>query len=102
MSQCVSVNKCKRTCESMGATSFRYDIPNNKLTINQYSSVYPQIKFEFAFRWFFDGCCECVGSTCINYGINESRCTLCPEAKEEDLLDDLSQDELDFGENHLA
>lgn len=26
MSQCVSVNKCKRTCESMGATSFRYNI----------------------------------------------------------------------------
>lgn len=29
-------------------------------------------------RWFHDGCCECVGHTCINYGINESRCLECP------------------------
>lgn len=34
--------------------------------------------FIFPIRWFHDGCCECVGHTCINYGINESRCLECP------------------------
>ena len=29
-------------------------------------------------RWFHDGCCECIAHTCINYGINESRCLQCP------------------------
>ena len=46
MAQCMSWNKCKASCRSMGATSY---------------------------RWFHDGCCECVGSQCINNGINESR-----------------------------
>lgn len=46
MAQCMSYGKCKDTCQSMGATSY---------------------------RWFHDGCCECVGEHCINYGINESR-----------------------------
>lgn len=56
----------------------------------------------FGYRWFFDGCCECVGSTCINYGIKESRCAQCPDTKDIDLLDELPQeDDLDFGENHL-
>lgn len=26
-----------------------------------------------SYRWFHDGCCECVGDRCMNYGINESR-----------------------------
>ena len=55
MSQCMSWNKCKASCTSMGASSY---------------------------RWFHDGCCECVGNQCINYGINQSRCEDCP------LLDD--------------
>lgn len=46
VSQCMSGSKCKATCISTGAA---------------------------AYRWFFDGCCECVGSSCINYGVNESR-----------------------------
>lgn len=55
------------------------------------------------FRWFYDGCCECVGSTCINYGISESRCTKCPDMKTDDALEELqlTNDDLDFGENHL-
>merc|ERR1712130_57879 len=59
MGQCMSWNKCKASCTSMGATSY---------------------------RWFHDGCCECVGSQCINYGINQSRCEDCP------LLDDIDED----------
>uniref|UniRef100_T1J4Z8 Protein twisted gastrulation n=1 Tax=Strigamia maritima TaxID=126957 RepID=T1J4Z8_STRMM len=50
MSQCMSWNKCKRSCESMGASSY---------------------------RWFHDGCCECIGDTCLNYGINVSKCQKC-------------------------
>ncbi|XP_054164791.1 twisted gastrulation protein homolog 1-like [Oppia nitens] len=51
MSQCMSWNKCKSSCTSMGSASY---------------------------RWFHDGCCQCVGTYCINYGINESKCLQCP------------------------
>ncbi len=44
------------------------------------------------FRWFHDGCCECVGHQCINYGINQSRCSDCPLLEEEE---DLTDDEMD-------
>ncbi|KAG7156986.1 twisted gastrulation-like [Homarus americanus] len=57
MSQCMSGSKCKATCTTTGAT---------------------------AYRWFFDGCCECVGSPCINYGVNESRCIQCPMVDEDE------------------
>lgn len=56
MSQCMSFNKCKNSCSSMGASSY---------------------------RWFHDGCCECIGATCLNYGMNESRCLQCPPDKED-------------------
>lgn len=51
MSDCMPYNKCKSSCTSMGAT---------------------------AYRWFHDGCCECVGPNCINYGIDKSSCLHCP------------------------
>ncbi|XP_046387154.1 twisted gastrulation protein homolog 1-A-like [Ischnura elegans] len=54
MSQCMSWNKCKTSCQSTGASSY---------------------------RWFHDGCCQCVGHTCINYGLTESRCLDCPISK---------------------
>ncbi|XP_008556510.1 twisted gastrulation protein homolog 1-A [Microplitis demolitor] len=74
MAQCNSWNKCQASCQSMGATSY---------------------------RWFHDGCCECIGDTCINYGINESRCLHCPADKEEgddlkDQYDDYGQDDEDL------
>lgn len=56
--------------------------------------------YVYNFRWFHDGCCECVGSTCINYGINESRCVSCPESKDEDLDELPNEDELDYGEGN--
>lgn len=49
-------------------------------------------------RWFHDGCCECVGSTCLNYGINESRCTTCPESKASTIEDIPHEDDLDYGD----
>ncbi|XP_013103764.1 protein twisted gastrulation [Stomoxys calcitrans] len=72
LDQCTSWNKCRQSCQSTGASGY---------------------------RWFHDGCCECVGSTCINYGLNESRCRNCPEPK--DLGDDFDEDEdmQDFGDN---
>lgn len=57
LDQCTSWNKCRQTCLKTGATSY---------------------------RWFHDGCCECVGELCMNYGVNESRCRLCPEPGLED------------------
>ncbi|XP_050352870.1 protein twisted gastrulation-like [Nymphalis io] len=74
MSQCMSSDKCRASCRSMGANSF---------------------------RWFHDGCCECVGDKCLYYGISESRCLACPGGKEssEGAIDeDLSYDDLDYGE----
>lgn len=63
MSDCMPYNKCKSSCTSMGATSY---------------------------RWFHDGCCECVGSNCLNYGIDVSMCLYCPikEVSEEDMAID--------------
>ncbi|GFU56033.1 protein twisted gastrulation [Nephila pilipes] len=63
MSQCMPWNKCKDACCSMGASSY---------------------------RWFHDGCCECVGSTCVNYGINESRCLECPPDKDQMTIEELN------------
>ncbi|KAH8408873.1 hypothetical protein KR009_002976, partial [Drosophila setifemur] len=60
VNSCIRANKCRQQCESMGASSY---------------------------RWFHDGCCECVGDNCLNYGINESRCRACPE--DQDLDQDL-------------
>lgn len=73
----MSWNKCRESCQSMGASSY---------------------------RWFHDGCCECVGDTCINYGVNESRCLDCHEnnlnepvstGQSIDIDDD---EEMDYGE----
>ncbi|KAG5348351.1 TSG protein, partial [Acromyrmex charruanus] len=74
MAQCNSWNKCRASCQSMGATSY---------------------------RWFHDGCCECIGDTCINYGINESRCTLCSQGdkEEEDDLKDTQTAYDDYGQD---
>ncbi|XP_014242192.1 protein twisted gastrulation-like [Cimex lectularius] len=68
MTQCVSWNKCKASCQSMGATSY---------------------------RWFHDGCCQCIGDKCNNYGINESRCLECPLKDERELPDEA---EADYGD----
>ncbi|XP_037823055.1 protein twisted gastrulation isoform X1 [Lucilia sericata] len=74
LDQCTSWNKCRQSCQSTGASSY---------------------------RWFHDGCCECVGSTCINYGVNESRCRNCPESKDlgEEFDDALDEDMQDYGDN---
>lgn len=82
MAQCLSWNKCKHICLNMGASSY---------------------------RWFHDGCCECVGSSCLNYGINESQCSQCSwfyedfESGNSDQSaefdeDDYSMGELDYGD----
>ncbi|KAL6419592.1 hypothetical protein ACFW04_011310 [Cataglyphis niger] len=72
----VNCTKCQASCQSMGSTSY---------------------------RWFHDGCCECVGNTCINYGIKESRCTQCPLEKEgeTDEYNDYGQDEEGLGEDEM-
>lgn len=44
----MSLTKCKSSCKSMGAAKM---------------------------RWFHgDSCCQCIGSTCLDYGVNEARC----------------------------
>lgn len=45
----LSMSQCKHYCRSMGASSF---------------------------RWFHEGCCECVGKFCIHYGINKPKCSI--------------------------
>ncbi|GBP25828.1 Protein twisted gastrulation [Eumeta japonica] len=75
MSQCMSCDKCRASCRSMGANSI---------------------------RWFHDGCCECIGEKCLYYGINESRCLACPGGRggsAASVGEDLSYDDLDYGED---
>ncbi|KRX39693.1 Protein twisted gastrulation [Trichinella murrelli] len=55
LKQCLSVEKCRSACSSMGAS---------------------------AYRWFHTGCCECVGQNCIDFGIRESLCEECGELEE--------------------
>ncbi|KAG8442213.1 hypothetical protein GDO86_011130 [Hymenochirus boettgeri] len=47
---CMSIYQCKASCESMGATKY---------------------------RWFHNACCECVGPECIDYGSKTVQCTNC-------------------------
>ncbi|XP_013090755.2 twisted gastrulation protein homolog 1-A-like [Biomphalaria glabrata] len=56
-SDCMPMTKCKASCKSMGASKF---------------------------RWFHsNGCCQCVGSTCYDYGLNEPKCLKCLSDEEE-------------------
>ncbi|CAK8672562.1 unnamed protein product [Clavelina lepadiformis] len=48
--QCFPLNECLMSCESMGASSF---------------------------RWFHNGCCQCAGPTCLNYGNMYPKCREC-------------------------
>lgn len=50
LSQCMAEHKCEISCRTMGAR---------------------------AYRWFSDACCECIGDTCRDYGIDESMCEVC-------------------------
>lgn len=57
-----------------------------------------------SFRWFFDHCCECVGSTCLHFGVDESKCSECPETKIGDgsnnsLDSPVPPEDLDYGED---
>lgn len=57
MSNCLSLKRCKLSCMSMGASRY---------------------------RWFHEhGCCQCIGSSCINYGLNKPKCHLCPNEDED-------------------
>ena len=65
MSQCMSQSKCKSSCNSMGAARY---------------------------RWFHEyGCCECVGSTCADFGRDEPHCLSCPLDPEWEEDKDFSQ-----------
>lgn len=45
----LSLTKCKRSCTTLGASYF---------------------------RWFNDGCCECIGKYCLNYGLDKPHCLI--------------------------
>jgi hypothetical protein len=51
-----------------------------------------------SYRWFHDGCCECIGDNCVGYGINESRCRECPLKDGDDDEEDIEED-YDYGQN---
>ncbi|ELU17863.1 hypothetical protein CAPTEDRAFT_165012 [Capitella teleta] len=58
MAQCMSLRQCKDSCSSMGAARY---------------------------RWFHEhGCCECVGSSCLDYGKAEALCYKCPLSEKEE------------------
>ncbi|MEE6464477.1 hypothetical protein FKM82_006270, partial [Ascaphus truei] len=47
---CMSIHQCKVSCESMGASKY---------------------------RWFHNACCECIGPECIDYGSKTVKCMNC-------------------------
>ncbi|XP_018672192.2 twisted gastrulation protein homolog 1-A-like [Ciona intestinalis] len=48
--QCMALHDCRMSCSSTGALSY---------------------------RWFHNGCCQCVGFNCLNYGNVQPQCTDC-------------------------
>lgn len=56
LTSCVDQYKCESSCISMGASGY---------------------------RWFHVGCCECVGKSCLNFGVNEVRCRKCPDENDQ-------------------
>ncbi|XP_069490122.1 twisted gastrulation protein homolog 1-like isoform X2 [Ambystoma mexicanum] len=48
---CMSMKQCRQSCESVGASSY---------------------------RWFHNACCECVGPDCLAYGSKDASCQACP------------------------
>jgi len=74
MAQCMTWVKCDESCRSMGASSY---------------------------RWFHDGCCECVGENCIDYGINESKCEECPFENEDEDEESERTSESEVGDDEL-
>jgi len=59
LKQCLAEKSCERSCLSTGAGSY---------------------------RWFHDGCCECVGPACLGHGLAESRCEVCGAEEEPDAV----------------
>uniref|UniRef100_A0A8C4PZH2 Twisted gastrulation BMP signaling modulator 1a n=1 Tax=Eptatretus burgeri TaxID=7764 RepID=A0A8C4PZH2_EPTBU len=47
---CMSINNCRMSCESMGASKY---------------------------RWFHNAYCECIGPDCLNYGSLKPQCLNC-------------------------
>ena len=51
------------------------------------------------YRWFDSGCCECVGHSCVSYGVNQAKCSgeaFTENEQEQENLNymDLSEEEL--------
>jgi len=61
MSKCMSAHKCKMSCRSMGAAKYRWT--------------------------HHEGCCQCIGETCIDYGYNKPLCLLCRGDDNDQLVD---------------
>ena len=62
MTHCLSLDKCRLSCKSMGAARY---------------------------RWFHEyGCCECIGSTCLDFGKGEALCLKCTATSNDDTDDD--------------
>lgn len=67
-SQCMSIGKCKVSCKSMGAAKY---------------------------RWFHEyGCCQCIGNTCLDYGLSEPQCLRCPAGLGTGVEDDSTSSDL--------
>ena len=72
MSECLSLKRCKVSCQSMGAARY---------------------------RWFHEhGCCQCIGTTCLNYGINKPKCHACPGDEEDENVNEIVKEEKNIEE----
>ena len=84
MTPCLSLGRCRSSCQSMGAARY---------------------------RWFHEhGCCECIGSTCLDFGKGEPHCLKCPDSEgrmveeaeeyyyEEEEYEEGLDGELDYGD----
>ena len=53
------------------------------------------------YRWFHDyGCCQCIGNTCLDYGISQPKCLKCPPPNELEQAE-LEITDYDYSENSV-
>ncbi|KAK9878105.1 hypothetical protein WA026_020747 [Henosepilachna vigintioctopunctata] len=65
--ECIGIDRCKNICLTMGSSGY---------------------------RWFHNGCCQCLGESCYNFGLSEGKCKYCsfnkdnPKSEHEAYFDD--------------
>lgn len=74
----------------------------NKCTLMPYCSVICRSTGARSYRWFFSGCCQCIGDHCPVNGLDMSECRFCPRKTDTNEREEEQEEEDDYdNENSL-